>query len=84
MHSTPARPFAQKRSARGDRRILKLPATLHAEATSFRAASTTFGRLVGVMNQQCRSFVERAGHLLMRDPLTAFRSADDEAVAESQ
>ena len=40
----------------------------------------TFGQLAGLMDQQA-DLLERAG-TLMRDPLTAFRSADDEAIAE--
>jgi hypothetical protein len=56
---------------------IKLPATFRAQATSFRAASMTFGQLSGLMDQQA-DLLERAGNL-MRDPLTAFRSADDEA-----
>jgi hypothetical protein len=36
----------------------------------------------GLMDQQA-DLLERAGNL-MRDPLTAFRSADDEAIAEDQ
>lgn len=56
--------------------------TFRAQATSFRAASTTFGQLAGLMDQQA-DLLERAG-TLMRDPLIAFRSADDEAIAENQ
>jgi hypothetical protein len=56
--------------------------TFRAQATSFRAASTTFGQLAGLMDQQA-DLLERAG-TLMRDPLTAFRSAGDEAIAENQ
>ena len=56
--------------------------TFRAQATSFRAASTTFGQVAGLMDQQA-DLLERAGNL-MRDPLTAFRSADDEAIAEDQ
>ena len=56
--------------------------TFRAQATSFRAASMTFGQLAGLMDQQA-DLLERAGNL-MRDPLTAFRSADDEAIAEDQ
>jgi hypothetical protein len=52
-------------------------ATFCAQATSFREASTTFGQLAGLMNQQA-DLLERAD-TLMRDPLTVFRSADDEA-----
>ena len=56
--------------------------TFRAQATSFRAASTTFGRLAGLMDQQA-DLLERAG-TLMRDPLTPFRSADNESIAEDQ
>jgi hypothetical protein len=56
--------------------------TFRAQATSFRAASKTYGQLAGLMDQQA-DLLDRAG-ILMRDPLTAFRSADDEAIAETQ
>ena len=56
--------------------------TFRAQATSFRAASTTFGQLAGLMDQQA-DLLERAG-TLMHDPLAAFRSAGDDAVAENQ
>jgi len=55
--------------------------TFRAQATSFRAASTTFGQLAGLMDQQA-DLLERAG-TLMHDPLTAFRSPGDEAIAEN-
>ena len=55
--------------------------TFRAQATSFRAASTTFGQLAGLMDQQA-DLLQRAG-TLMHDPLTAFRSAGDEAIAEN-
>ena len=45
------------------------PRKFHAQATSFRAASTTFGQLAGLMDQQA-DLLQRAG-TLMRDPLTA-------------
>ena len=56
--------------------------TFRAQATSLRVASKTFGQLAGLMDQQA-DLLQRAGSL-MRDPLTAFRSADDEAHAEKQ
>ena len=56
--------------------------TFRAQAISFRAASTTFGQLAGLMDQQA-DLLERAG-TLMRDPLTAFRSAGDEPLTENQ
>ena len=51
--------------------------TFRAQASSFRAASKTFGQLAGLMDQQA-DLLERAG-TLMRDPLTVFRAAGDEA-----
>jgi hypothetical protein len=56
--------------------------TLRAQATAFRAASTTFGQLAGLMDQQA-DLLERAA-TVMRDPLTAFRSAGSEPTAEHQ
>lgn len=56
--------------------------TFRAQAASFRAASKTFGQLAGLRDQQA-DLLERAG-TPMRDPRTAFRSADDEAIAENQ
>jgi len=56
--------------------------TFRAQAISFRAASTTFGQLAGLMDQPA-DLLERAGSL-MRDPLTAFRSAGDEPLTENQ
>ena len=56
--------------------------TFRAQAISFRAASKTFGQLAGLMNHQA-DLLERAG-TLMRDPLTAFRSAGEEARAENE
>ncbi len=56
--------------------------TFRAQATSFRAASTTFGELAGLMDQQA-DLLQRAG-TLMHYPLTAFRSAGDDAIAENQ
>ena len=56
--------------------------TFRAQATSFRAASKTFGQLAGLMDQQA-DLLERAG-TLMREPLTVFRSADEEALGENQ
>jgi hypothetical protein len=56
--------------------------TFRAQAISFRAASITFGQLAGLMDQQA-DLLERAGSL-MRDPLTAFRSAGDEPLTEDQ
>jgi hypothetical protein len=56
--------------------------TSREQATSFRAASKTFGQLAGLMNQQA-DLLERAG-TLMRDPLTAFRSAEGEAPGKNQ
>jgi len=40
------------------------------------------GQLAALMDQQA-DLLERAG-TLMRDPLTAFRSADDETLGENQ
>ena len=56
--------------------------TFRAQAASFRAASKTFGQLAGLMDQQA-DLLERGG-TLMRDPLTVFRAAGDEAPAENQ
>jgi hypothetical protein len=56
--------------------------TFRAQAISFRAASTTSGQLAGLMDQQA-DLLERAGSL-MRDPLTAFRSAGDEPPTQNQ
>jgi hypothetical protein len=56
--------------------------TFRAQATSFRAASKTFGQLAGLMDQQA-DLLERTASL-MRDPLTAFRSAGDEPLSENQ
>ena len=56
--------------------------TFRAQATLLRVAPKTFGQLAGLMDQQA-DLLERAG-TLMRDPLTAFRSADDEAMTENQ
>ena len=50
--------------------------TWRAQATSFRAASKTFGQLAGLMDQQAE-LLERAG-TAMRDPLTVFRSTGDD------
>ncbi len=49
--------------------------TLHAQATSFRAASKTFGQLAELMDQQA-DLMQRAG-ATVRDPLAAFRSTGD-------
>ena len=56
--------------------------TFRAQAISFRAASTTVGQLAGLIDQQA-DLLERAG-TLMRDPLTAFRSAGDVPPSENQ
>ena len=56
--------------------------TWRAQASSFRAASKTFGQLAGLMDQQAQ-LLERAG-AAMRDPLTVFRSAGDEVVADDE
>jgi hypothetical protein len=56
--------------------------TFRAQATSFRAASKTFGQLAGLMDQQA-DLLERAG-AAMRDPLTVFKSAGDEVLADNQ
>ena len=55
--------------------------TWRAQATSFRAASKTFGQLAGLMDQQAE-LLERAG-TAMRDPLAVFRSAGDDVVADN-
>jgi methyl-accepting chemotaxis protein len=52
--------------------IDQVTGTLHAQATSFRAASTSFHQLAALMDQQA-DLLERAGNT-MRDPLAAFRS----------
>ena len=56
--------------------------TWRAQASSFRAASKTFGQLAGLMDQQAQ-LLERAG-AAMRDPLTVFRSAGGEVVADDE
>ena len=56
--------------------------TFRAQATSFRAASKTFGQLAALMDQQA-DLLERAG-VAMRDPLTVFKSAGDEVLADNQ
>jgi ABC-type transporter Mla subunit MlaD len=56
--------------------------TLHAQATSFRAASKTFGQLAGLMDQQA-DLLERA-RATVRDPLATFRSTGDELLGEKQ
>jgi len=55
--------------------------TLHAQATSFRAASTTFHQLAGLMDQQA-DLLERAGDT-MRDPLAVFRSTGDQPPSDT-
>jgi len=52
------------------------------QAISFRAASKTFAQLAALMDQQAYLLEHAAA--LMRDPLTAFRSAGDEAPADDQ
>ncbi len=54
--------------------------TLHAQATSFRAASKTFGQLADLMDQQA-DLLERAG-ATMRDPLATFRSTSGEVLGD--
>jgi len=54
--------------------------TLHAQATSFRAASRTFGQLADLMDQQA-DLLERAGTTL-RDPLATFRASGGEVLGE--
>ena len=54
--------------------------TLHAQATSFRAASKTFGQLAELMDQQAE-LLERAGTTL-RDPLATFRAGAGEAAGD--
>jgi hypothetical protein len=54
--------------------------TFRAQATAFRVASTNPGQLAGLMDRQA-DLLERAG-TLMRDPLTAVRSADNEPPIE--
>jgi len=56
--------------------------TWRAQASSFRAASKTFGQLAGLMDQQAQ-LLERAG-AAMRVPLTVFRSAGGEVVADDE
>jgi ABC-type transporter Mla subunit MlaD len=56
--------------------------TLHAQATSFRAASKTFAQLAGLMDQQAE-LLERAG-ATMRDPLVVFRSSGHEVLDDKQ
>ena len=56
--------------------------TFRAQATSFRAASMTFGQLAGLMDQQA-DLLERAG-ATMRDPIAAFRSTGDDAIGDKQ
>ena len=56
--------------------------TFRAQATSFRAASKSFGQLAGLMDHQA-DLLERAG-ATVRDPLTAFRSTSDEVPADNQ
>ncbi len=56
--------------------------TLHEQATSFRAASKTFGQLAGLMDQQA-DLLERAGTTI-RDPLAAFRSTGDEVLGDDE
>ena len=56
--------------------------TFRAQATSFRAASKTFGQLAGLMDQQA-DLLERAGATI-RDPIAAFRSTGDEVLADNQ
>jgi hypothetical protein len=50
--------------------------TLHAQATSFRAAAVTFHQLAALMDQQA-DLLGRAGATI-RDPLATFRSTGDE------
>ena len=56
--------------------------TLHAQATSFRAASTTFHQLAALMDQQA-DLLHRAG-TTMRDPLAAFKSAGDRLPSDTK
>jgi len=56
--------------------------TWRAQATSFRAASRTFGQLAGLMDQQA-DLLERAG-AAMRDPLTVFKSTGDDVLADNE
>ena len=55
--------------------------TLRAQATSFRAASTTFHQLAALMDQQA-DLLERAG-ATMRDPLAVFRSSGDQLPSDA-
>jgi len=56
--------------------------TWRGQASSFRAASKTFGQLAGLMDQQAH-LLERAG-ATMRDPLAVFRTTGDAVPAETQ
>ncbi len=57
-------------------------ASLHAQATSFRAASTTYRQLAALMDQQA-DLLQRAG-ATMRDPLAAFRSTSEQPLGETE
>ena len=68
---------------RGARELVdQATGTWRAQATSFRAASRTFGQLAGLMDQQAH-LLERAG-ATMRDPLAVFRTTGDAVPAETQ
>jgi len=56
--------------------------TWRAQATSFRAASKTFGQLAGLMDQQA-DLLERAGAAI-RDPVAVFRSTGDEVPVDDE
>ena len=56
--------------------------TFHEQATSFRAASKTFGQLAELMEQEAR-LLERASAAI-RDPAAVFRSAGDEVLGDKQ
>jgi len=56
--------------------------TWRGQATSFRAASKTFGQLAGLMDQQAH-LLERAA-AAMRDPLAMFRSTGDDVLADDE
>ncbi len=56
--------------------------TLHAQATSFRAAATAFHQLAALMDQQAE-LLDRAGTTI-RDPLAAFRATGDEAAGGTE
>jgi len=56
--------------------------TFRAQATSFRAASVTFGQLAGLMDQQA-DLLERASALI-HDPLAALRSTGEQTPLDNQ